>query len=283
MDKIRELCKEMGASEAFADKLLEAIDAKAQSVKEGLLADYKAKLEKAKEVCIESVAQYKAQLAKKVQIFCESKALKIEEQVNRQMATRETAAQTKLNQIVALLEGIQTQEINETVVKKLQAQLEAYKTQAIKESQEKQAALNKVNEITELATKLLSQNKALKESQIAAAAPVAAPVVPAPVVPAVSTTQTPEPIAECEAAKTKGEKGLAGEKGKGETTMPKQEPVELKPIKAANKTSAHKLGGKGLAEETTAQAIDTKKGKVSSEPITTNSSDWTPSSIADQL
>ena len=161
MDKIRQLLEKLGSKE-LADQIVETLNTHESDLKSNLEEEYKARLKKAKEVCIEEVDSYKKELARKVQIFCESRADKIEQQIANQVAIRESAAETKLTQIASLLEGVEVNGDSEAALRAAQDELKAYNKQIAAIKEERNAAVNKANRATGIAEKALERNKALE-------------------------------------------------------------------------------------------------------------------------
>lgn len=142
MDKIRALLEQLGSKE-LATQIIEALEANKTKTESAIQEDYRTRLEKAKVACLEEVAGYKKELARKMQLFFESRVEKIESQIAKQVAIKESAAEAKLHSVAALLEGV---EVN-----------------GERDKADIQAALKQVRELTESKTKLESQIKVLNE------------------------------------------------------------------------------------------------------------------------
>jgi hypothetical protein len=93
-----------------------------------------------------------------VQIFCETKGAAIEAQLAKQSALNESEALTKLNQISALLEGL---EPNGKPSGDVTAVVEKLKRQAQVATEEKNRAVELANRKTAIAEKALKRNREL--------------------------------------------------------------------------------------------------------------------------
>lgn len=170
MDKIRALLEQLGGSKELVDQITTALVEYQTKVDNTVKEDYKTRLEKAKEACLEEVNTYKRDLARKFQIFCESKVEKIEQQIAKQVAVKDSAAETKLQAIAGLLEGVEVNGGSNN------ADLLAAQKQ-VKELQESlRKAMNGVKVLTEkanrshsIAEKTLERNKVLSKELVEAA------------------------------------------------------------------------------------------------------------------
>jgi len=165
MDKIRELLEKLGSKE-LATQIIESFEGHEKTLRETLDKEYKARLDKAKEVCLEEVETYKNDLARKAQIFFESRADKIEQQIAKQVAIRESAAESKLKETKAILEDIEVEADNgqaKADLKALQDKV-ANLSKAIKSITEaKEQAELKANRAHEVAEKTLKRNRDLEK------------------------------------------------------------------------------------------------------------------------
>lgn len=163
MDKIKQLLKQLGASEDLTTNIIgalnEYVDTKSAKIEE----EYKTRIAKAKTVCEEAVEDYKKELAKKCQIFFESKVSQIESQISKQVAVKESAAETKLNKIASLVEGI---EVNGTA----EAELKALREDNLRLKKERSTmvescdlATAKANRTTLIAEKALKRVRLLEQ------------------------------------------------------------------------------------------------------------------------
>ncbi len=107
MDKIKDLLKQIGASEELADQIIGEMQGWKQTEKEQLEEAVRAKLERAKKICVEHVEEYKKELARKIEIFLESKVAAVERGIRERHAIEESKAVNVLKHAKALLEGIE--------------------------------------------------------------------------------------------------------------------------------------------------------------------------------
>jgi hypothetical protein len=165
MDKIKQLLKKLGASEELTKSIVESLDEYAKGVQDKNLSEYKTRLAKAKEVCIEAVEDYKKELARKVQLFFEARADKIDQQISKQVAIKESAAEAKLNKVAALVEGIEVNGVAEADLKALKENNLQLKKQLKAIVEERDLAVEKANRATGIAERALKRTRIL-ESQI---------------------------------------------------------------------------------------------------------------------
>ncbi|MEO5366031.1 MAG: hypothetical protein H7831_06700 [Magnetococcus sp. WYHC-3] len=158
MDKIKALLEKSGCKPELVNSICESLEGYKTGLREQFEAEYNAKVEQAKKVCIEETEAHKRELARRLQIFCETKSAAIEAQVARQTALSESEAQTKLRNILSLLEGVTTNgEPNGQVT----AKMEKARRQLQKLAEERNLAIEKANRQTQIAEKVIKQNKAL--------------------------------------------------------------------------------------------------------------------------
>lgn len=158
MNKIKTLLDKSGCNPELVDNICEALDSYKTTLREQYEADYKARIEQAKQVCIRETENHKAELARRVQIFCETKAAAIEAQVARQSALSESAAVSKLKNIVSLLEGV---EPNGASNGQATAALAKVKSKIQQVNEEKQKAVAVANRQVAIAEKALKENRRL--------------------------------------------------------------------------------------------------------------------------
>lgn len=158
MDKIKALLEKAGVSPELSGKICESLDSYKTTLREQFDKEYAAKVEQAKQVCIEETEAHKRELARRVQIFCETKGAAIEAQLAKQSALNESEALTKLNQISALLEGL---EPNGQPSGDVTAVVEKLKRQAQVATEEKNRAIELANKKQAIAEKALKRNREL--------------------------------------------------------------------------------------------------------------------------
>lgn len=158
MNKIKALLEKAGVSPELAGKICESLDGYKTTLREQFDKEYAAKVEQAKAVCIEETEAHKRELARRVQIFCETKGAAIEAQLAKQSALNESEALTKLNQISALVEGL---EPNGRPSGDVTAVVEKLKRQAQVATEEKNRAIGLANKKQAIAEKALKRNREL--------------------------------------------------------------------------------------------------------------------------
>lgn len=159
MEKIQALLEKAGVKPELSSEICEAFEKYRAMLREQLEAEYTAKVEEAKKVCVEEVNAHKRELARRLQIFVETKSNAIEASLLKQSAIRDTEATTKLRQITSLVEGI---EPNGAPNGQSQAVVENLKAKVKSLSEECQKATEVANRQTALAEKVLGRNRQLE-------------------------------------------------------------------------------------------------------------------------
>jgi hypothetical protein len=164
MDKLKELLKGIGASEELTSAICEELERYSASLKANYDAEYKAKVDRAKKVCIEEVNKEKAALARKLKTFLESKAAAIDQAAARQRGIEESQSAVTLKKAKAVLEGVELKESGETNAKLQDAQKKAARLEkacaTLKE--ERNLAIAKANTANGIAAKALQRNRILE-------------------------------------------------------------------------------------------------------------------------
>ena len=167
MDKIKSLLEKVGVKPELSQQICKSLENYKSTLREQFDAEYSAKIEEAKKVCIEETEAHKRELSRRVQVFCETKGAAIEATVAKQSALRESEAVSRLKSIVSLVEGIEPNgELNgelEADVKKLKQRLKAV-------TESKQLAVATANRQTALAEKVLKKNRILEAKKVKAKA-----------------------------------------------------------------------------------------------------------------
>lgn len=166
MEKIKALLKQLNASDELANQIVESMETYVKEQRTVIEGEYKTRLAKAKQVCLEETNRYKADLSKKVQLFFETRAERIEQQMAKQVAIRESAAEGNLKQIKALLEGIQLNAQGEADLQALKTKVAELQKQMRVVSEQRDRATQKANFAHGVAEKALKRNRNL-EAQIA--------------------------------------------------------------------------------------------------------------------
>jgi hypothetical protein len=158
MDKIKSLLEHAGVKPELAEQICGSLVNYKQTLREQFEAEYTAKVQEAKTVCIEETEAHKRELARRLQIFCEAKGAAIEAHLAKQSALSESEALTKLKTVKALLEGIA---INGGSSGQSTAVVEKAKKQIRLAIEEKKRAIETANRQTSIAEKALKENRRL--------------------------------------------------------------------------------------------------------------------------
>jgi len=163
MDKIKQLLQKSGLSSEAADKICESLDSYTAQVKQKLDEEFKARLAKAKQICLEETEAHKAELSRRVQIFLETKGPAIEESITRQAANRETEAVAKLEKVAAVVEGIQLDGQSNS---ELKAELSKLHKLAERLIEERDHAIKKAHNLTSISERLVKKNREMQQALV---------------------------------------------------------------------------------------------------------------------
>jgi outer membrane murein-binding lipoprotein Lpp len=171
MEKIRELIKDIGASNELAEQICEQLerwiqakDGEYQKKEEALNESFKQRLERAKKVCVEEVDKEKRNIAQKVEVYLESKANSVERAMTKQRALEESKAVNNLKKVKAILEGIELNGgINRAEYDKAVTEMAKLKRSLATLSESRDQAIAKANRATKIATGVLKKNKILED------------------------------------------------------------------------------------------------------------------------
>lgn len=168
MEKLIEMLKGLGASEELSKGICEELQKYRDSVNEKYEGEYKEKIERAKRVCLEEVAKEKVALAKRVKIFLESKVSAIEQAVASKRAIEESESAAKLKKAKAVLEGVEIKDGVETNQRLVEAEKTIARLQEalISMKEERNAAIAKASQASEIAAKTLQKNRALESKLV---------------------------------------------------------------------------------------------------------------------
>lgn len=158
MDKIKALLEKAGCKPELVNQIAESLTKFKATVREELETEYAAKVEQAKKVCIEETESHKRDLARRVQVFCETKSAAIEAQLAQKSALNESEAESRLQEIKNLLEGIQPSGPQNSEVT---AALKKAQRQVQIANEERARAVEAANRKVAIAEKALKQNRAL--------------------------------------------------------------------------------------------------------------------------
>ena len=210
MDKIKELLLQIGASEEIADQILGEMNSWHKTQREQLDEQFRGRLERAKQVCVEEVEGYKREVARKVEIFLESKTATIERGARERHAIEESKAANLLKQTKSLLEGIEIDGSED--LQAISAENEKLRHQVVSVTGERDNLQGKYKHAHGIAEKALRRNQVL-ESKI--------------------TSGTEKPAAERSKKGTKLEESRST-KGQTKTTRPVLTESQV-PAKRSNK------------------------------------------------
>jgi hypothetical protein len=134
--KIDELLKTMGISEEARKEFIIVCEDWHKTEKATLQAEYKARLDKAKTVCMEEVEAHKASLSRGIKMFLENNSKSIRKASEKNAAIAESDAINTLNKVTKLLGGLNVDD--------------AVNAQTLQAESKKNAELtNKVADLTE--------------------------------------------------------------------------------------------------------------------------------------
>lgn len=169
MEKLKQLFKQAGVSEALSESIIEEIALHDKAVKEDYDRRFQERLAKAESVCKNLVNKEKVRLAKKVAVYLEAKSAHVDRTAEKLRLNEDTEATSKLKRVRALLEGINLDDPGQN--RELQAARKqiARMQQAVSTLREERNALvTKANQANEIAVKHLKKSRIL-ESQLKAA------------------------------------------------------------------------------------------------------------------
>jgi len=200
MQKIREIVKQIGGSEELADQLIEAVQEHVETQRTAITEEYKTKIQKAKQVCLEEVASEKARIARKVEVFIESKVASIERSAGKTRAVEESAAVAQLRQVQKVL-GVGGEGGNSAELEALNRKLARIAEQTASIKEERDVAVRKANQANMIAARTLRrlrtfEEQAAKPGNVVKEDEAATETTTNAVEPDVTTTETkPEEIA----------------------------------------------------------------------------------------
>lgn len=113
MDKIKKMMEELGISSELSEGFLKLYSETLEEEKKALHEEYDAKLAKAKEISVKLVKEEHTRIATGVRKFLENKEKSMEATKSKQMAIEESKSANKLEQVKALLEGVELSNVGE--------------------------------------------------------------------------------------------------------------------------------------------------------------------------
>lgn len=168
MDKLKELLKGIGASEALTAGICEELEHYSASLKSRYDAEYQQKIERAKKVCVEEVNKEKAALARRLKTFLESKAAAIEQAAARTRAIEESESASRLRKAKAVLEGVELKEgsVTNSEIQDAQKKIGRLEKACATLKEERNQAVAKANTANAIAAKALQRNRALETKPV---------------------------------------------------------------------------------------------------------------------
>lgn len=189
--KMETLLTQMGATQELTSQFGELLESFIADQKTVLESKFKTKLDAAKSLCVEETNRFKAKLAKRVQIFFETRAEKIESQMAKQVAIRESASEADLKAIKALLEGVQVNANGEVDLQAIKSELSLLQKKVGVLKEERNSAVTKANRSNQIAQKALQRNRTLEEAAKKVVSPTATAIAEGTGAPATPLQQTP--------------------------------------------------------------------------------------------
>lgn len=166
MDKIKSILIQMGISEESTNEFIAVCESWRNEEKEKLHQEYKARIDKAKKVCMEEVEAHKSSLSRGVQVFLENKIEQIGKAAEKHAAIAESEAVMTLKKVHNLLNGLNIDSAANAQTLQAESKKNAVLTAeiaTIKESLEREKI--KGAKMAELAEKSIARQKAL-ESEV---------------------------------------------------------------------------------------------------------------------
>jgi hypothetical protein len=165
IQKITSLLSSMGISEDAVKEFAVTLESWHKDEKNKLQAEYSARLEKAKKICVEEVEAHKSSLSRGVQMFLESKQEQISKAAEKTAAIAESEAVSQLKKVSNLLKGLDID--SAANAQALQAESEksaklAKRLATLEESLQREKA--KGAKMADLAEKSIERQKQLEKS-----------------------------------------------------------------------------------------------------------------------
>lgn len=224
MNKIKDLLKQMGASEELTEQIIKTFAEYTHTIETKLDEEFKARLQNAKKVCMEEVEKEKADLARKVEIFLEARIATINREAEKQAAIGESDASKTLRELKSLLEGVDngaqlTEDAQAAVAENKKLRL------MVSQLQDKSAHLEeKATKANQIAMKALSLNRMLESKANG------------------GKTETAETVAEGKKPVTEGKETLEGVK------TPSAQPQTTRKVMTESQVPAKKEPAAGSPE-----------------------------------
>ncbi len=159
--KILDLLTKAGCKPELVATIGESLGQYKTAIREQYEADFTAKVEQAKKVCIEETEAHKRELSRRLQVFLETKSAAIDAHLQRQSAMNESEAVTKLRNLKNVLEGVQVESNGASQNGQLPAVIEKAKQKIRQLTEERDQAVALANKRNALAEKVLGRNRVL--------------------------------------------------------------------------------------------------------------------------
>ena len=163
MDKIRDLLKQIGASEELASQLCEELERHDKQIQEKYEGVYQTKLGEAKKICVEEVDKYKVDLARKVRVFLEGKSSQVENRLDQLRAIEEGEAKAVLRKVREITEDIEV--ADDAELKALKERIGKLQTVNTQLTEDKQKAITAANRANKIALEIIERKTATTVSE----------------------------------------------------------------------------------------------------------------------
>jgi hypothetical protein len=165
MNKILELLTKAGCKPELVQAIGESLEGYKVTIREQFEADYTAKIEQAKKVCIEETETHKRELSRRLQVFLETRSAAIDAHLARQSALSESEALGKLRNVKALVEGVElnAQALNGQATA---GTIEKAKHKIQQLTEERNQAVATANRQNAIAEKVLQRNLMTEETDL---------------------------------------------------------------------------------------------------------------------
>lgn len=162
MDKIKKLLEGIGASPELCEGFVKEFNAYKNLLREQSEKEFRARIARAREICLEEVTVYKQGLSRRVEVFLESCISRVEREAKKQSAIEESTAVTELTKIKEMLkmDGSKSEgQAHQALVD----ESHKLKNRLAKITQEKILESKRANKAQDIASKVLRSNRELQE------------------------------------------------------------------------------------------------------------------------
>ena len=163
MTKIKDLLKQLGASEELTESILNELKDYRETTRQQLDEEFIARLEKAKQVCLEEFGKEKTKLARKVEVFLESRVNAIDREAQKQSAIGESEATKTLRDMKCLIEGVDIGSAAKDV-QAVKGEMGALRHRLGQVMEEKTQFKEQAQRANQIAMKALERNKVLEST-----------------------------------------------------------------------------------------------------------------------